>query len=44
LPAKKATIQVTPADTSHVDHATLVIKTDYPAENPAAHYAYVRIK
>ena len=44
LPGKKATIRVTPTDTSHADHATLVIKTDYPAENPAAHYAYVRIK
>ncbi|MBV9998129.1 MAG: DUF1573 domain-containing protein [Verrucomicrobia bacterium] len=44
LPAKKATIQVTPADTSHAERATLVIKMDYPAENPAAHYAYVRIK
>jgi hypothetical protein len=44
LPAKKATIQVTPTDTSHMNNATLVIKTDYPAENPAAHYAYVRIK
>jgi hypothetical protein len=44
LPAKKATIQVTPTDTSHVDHATLIIRMDYPAENPAAHYAYVRIK
>jgi hypothetical protein len=44
LPGKKATIRVTPTDTSHAEHATLVIKTDYPAENPAAHYAYVRIK
>jgi hypothetical protein len=44
LPGKKATIRVTPADTSHVDHATLVIKMDYPAENPAAHFAYVQIK
>ena len=44
LPGKKATIRVTPADTSHEDNATLTIKTDYPAENPAAHYAYIRIK
>jgi hypothetical protein len=44
LPGKKATIRVTPTDTSHADRATLVIKTDYPAENPAAHFAYVRIK
>ena len=44
LPGKKATIRVTPADTSHANNATLVIKTDYPTGNPAAHYAYVRIK
>lgn len=44
LPAKKATIHITPADTSHAGNATLVIRMDYPAENPAAHYAYVRIK
>lgn len=44
LPGKKAIILVTPANTARAEAATLVIKTDYPADNPEAHYAYVRIK
>ena len=44
LPGKGATITVTPGDTSRPEGATVMIKTDYPAGNPEAHYAYVRIK
>ncbi|HEY0792191.1 MAG TPA: DUF1573 domain-containing protein [Chthoniobacterales bacterium] len=44
LPGKSATVTVTPNDTSRPEGATVMIKTDYPADNPEAHYAYVRIK
>ncbi len=44
LPGREATVRVTPSDTSRPDGATLLIKTDYPADNPEAHYAYARIK
>jgi hypothetical protein len=44
LPGKNATITITPNDTARPEGATVMIKTDYPADNPEAHYAYARIK
>jgi hypothetical protein len=43
-PGKELEVKVTPATTSGPESATLLIRTDYPPENPATHYAYVRVK
>jgi hypothetical protein len=43
-PGKELEVKVTPANTSGPENATLLIRTDYPPENPATHYAYVRVK
>jgi uncharacterized protein DUF1573 len=43
-PGKELEVKVTPATTSQPGNATLLIRTDYPPENPATHYAYVRVK
>jgi len=43
-PGKELEVKVTPANTSGPENVTLLIRTDYPPENPATHYAYVRVK
>jgi len=43
-PGKELEVKVTPTTTSQPGSATLLIRTDYPPENPATHYAYVRVK
>jgi hypothetical protein len=43
-PGKELEVKVTPTTTSQPESATLLIRTDYPAENPATHYAYARVK
>jgi hypothetical protein len=40
---KEYELQVTPEDTREPAVATLMIKTDYPADNPQTRYAYARI-
>jgi hypothetical protein len=37
-------LQITPSDTVRSAAATLIIRTDYPADNPQVRYAYARIK
>ena len=37
-------VQITPSDTVRPAGATLIIRTDYPADNPQVRYAYARIK
>jgi hypothetical protein len=41
---KEYEVQVTPVDATRPAGTTLVIRTDYPSENPQVHYAYARIK
>ena len=41
---KSYEVQVTPSDTVRPAAATLIIRTDYPADNPQVRYAYARIK
>jgi len=43
-PGKELEVKVTPTSTSQPGSATLLIRTDYPPENPATHYAYARVK
>ena len=43
-PGKELEVKVTPTTTSQPGGATLLIRTDYPPENPATHYAYARVK
>lgn len=43
-PGKELEVQVTPTTTSQPGSATLLIRTDFPPENPATHYAYARVK
>jgi hypothetical protein len=43
-PGKELEILVTPTTTSQPGSATLLIRTDYPPENPGTHYAYARVK
>jgi len=43
-PGKELEVKVAPATTSGPESATLLIRTDYPPENPATHHAYVRVK
>src|ERR1700677_3010665 len=43
-PGKELEVKVTPTTTSQPASATLLIRTDYPPENPATHYAYARVK
>jgi len=41
---KSYEVQVTPSDTVRPAAATLIIRTDYPTDNPQVRYAYARIK
>jgi hypothetical protein len=43
-PGKEYDAQVTPDNAAQPTQATLMIKTDYPANNPITKYAYVRIR
>ena len=43
-PGKELEVKVTPTTTSQPGSATLLIRTDYPPENPVTHYAYARVK
>jgi hypothetical protein len=36
-------VKVTPPPTTKPENATVVIRTDYPPENPGVHYAFVRV-
>jgi hypothetical protein len=41
---KSYEVQITPSDTVGPASATLIIRTDYPADNPEVRYAYARIR
>jgi len=43
-PGKEYEVQVTPANVNQPGAATVIIRTDYPRENPETKYAYARIK
>jgi hypothetical protein len=43
-PEKELEVSVTPNETRRPQSATLVIKTDYPSENPRTYYEYVRVQ
>ncbi len=43
-PGKELEVIVTPATTNQPGGATLLIRTDYPPENPVTRYAYARVK
>jgi hypothetical protein len=43
-PGKEYEIQITPTDVSQKGGATLLIRTNYPQQNPQTRYAYARIK
>jgi hypothetical protein len=43
-PGKELEVKITPTTTNQPGNATLLIRTDYPPENPATHYAYARVK
>jgi Protein of unknown function (DUF1573) len=43
-PGKKYEIQITPTDGNRQAGATILIRTNYPPQNPRTRYAYARIK
>jgi Protein of unknown function (DUF1573) len=43
-PGKEYEVQVTPADVNQPGAATLMIRTNYPQNNPETRYAYARIR
>jgi hypothetical protein len=43
-PGKEYEAQITPENVTRPAAATIMIRTDYPADNPEAKYAYARIK
>jgi hypothetical protein len=43
-PGKELEVSVTPNETKHPQSATLLIRTDYPPENPQTYYEYVRVQ
>lgn len=43
-PGKVLEVRVTPPSTVKPENATLLIRTDFPPENPDVHYAFVRVK
>jgi hypothetical protein len=43
-PGKELEVIVTPTTTSQPGSATLLIRTDYPPENPPTYYAYAYVK
>ena len=42
--AKEYNVEVTPTNVSQATSATILIKTDFPVENPQFRYGYVRVK
>jgi Protein of unknown function (DUF1573) len=43
-PGKELEVSVTPNETKRPQSATLLIRTDYPPENPQTYYEYVRVQ
>jgi hypothetical protein len=43
-PGVELEVKVTPKDTSRPEMATLLVRTDYPTDNPQTYYAYVKVK
>jgi hypothetical protein len=43
-PGLELEVKVTPKDTSRPEMATLLVRTDYPSDNPQTYYAYVKVK
>jgi len=43
-PGVELEVKVTPKDTKRPESGTLLVRTDYPTENPQTYYAYVRVK
>ena len=43
-PGLELEVKVTPKDTKRPESATLLVRTDYPTDNPQTFYAYVRVK
>jgi hypothetical protein len=43
-PGRELEVKVTPPNTKRPESATLLVRTDYPTENPQTYYAYVRVK
>jgi hypothetical protein len=43
-PGVEIQVKVTPRDTKRPESATLLVRTDYPTDNPQTYYAYVRVK
>ena len=43
-PGKEYEVQITPDSVAQPAAATLMIRTDYPPDNPETKYAYARIK
>ena len=43
-PGKEYEVQITPTDVTRPIGATLLIRTNYPPQNPQTRYAYARIK
>ena len=43
-PGVELEVKVIPKDTSRPEMATLLIRTDYPSDNPQTYYAYAKVK
>ena len=43
-PGVELQVKVTPKDTKRPESATLLVRTDYPADNPQTYYAYARVR
>jgi Protein of unknown function (DUF1573) len=43
-PGKEVNLELKPSNTSQPQNAVLLVRTDYPAENPQTRYAYARVK
>jgi hypothetical protein len=43
-PGVEMEVKVTPKNTTRPESATLLVRTDYPADNPQTYYAYARVK
>jgi hypothetical protein len=43
-PGKELEVSVKPNETKRPQSATLLIRTDYPPENPQTYYEYVRVQ
>ena len=43
-PGVELEVKVTPKDTKRPESATLLVRTDYPSDNPQTYYAYARVR